>query len=213
MNSVLSQIDLAYVIERYKKRINQFGLSFDSMKSGSIEKQLIRHEIHATSIKSENPQILDIGCGLGQFYIYLQEHNINCSYTGYDILEDYITKCKQDYPTAQFFKRNIFEEGIDKKYDNIILSQVLNNKYSHSDNMSVMIETMKLAFNNSKSAVSIDMMSDYVDFKSEELYYYSPEKIFKEAKKITNRVVLRHDYRPFEFTIQLFHKEVDGYVE
>jgi hypothetical protein len=128
-------------------------------------------------------------------------------------LEDYIIKCQHDYPSANFYKRNIFEEGIEKKYDNIVLSQVLNNRYTHSDNMNVMIETMKIAFENTRIAVSIDMMSDYVDFKSEELYYYSPEKIFKEAKKITNRVVLRHDYRPFEFTIQLFHKEVDGYVE
>ncbi len=211
--SILNQKDILNVINRYKNRIEQFGISFDSMKSGSIEKQIIRHSIHASSIKKNNPELLDIGCGLGQFYIYLQEQKINCSYTGYDILEDYITKCKQDYPEAHFFKRNIFEEGIDKIYDYIILSQVLNNKYIHSDNMSVMVETMKLAFDNSKLAVSIDMMSDYVDFKSEELYYYSPEKIFNEAKKITNRVVLRHDYRPYEFTIQLFHKEADGYVE
>ena len=213
MSSVLSQKDLAYVLERYKNRINQFGISFDSMKSGSIEKQIIRHKIHASSIKSINPEILDIGCGLGQFYIYLQEQNISCIYTGYDIVEEYINKCKLDYPDANFYERNIFEKGIDKAYDNIILSQVLNNKYSHSDNMQVMIETMKMAYEHTRIGGSIDMMSTYVDFKSEELYYYSPEEIFKEAKKITNRVLIRHDYRPFEFCIQLFHKDAEGYVE
>lgn len=93
------------------------------------------------------------------------------------------------------------------------MSQVLNNKYSHSDNMQVMIETMKMAYEHSKIAVSIDMMSNYVDYKSEELYYYSPEAIFMEAKKITKRVILRHDYRPFEFCIQLYHNNVEGYVE
>jgi SAM-dependent methyltransferase len=213
MSSILSEKDLVKILERYKNRINEFGVSFDSMKSGSIEKQLIRHKIHANSLKTENPKILDIGCGLGQFYIYLQEQNINCIYTGYDIVNEYINKCIKDYPNSTFYNRNIFENGIDKEYDNIIMSQVLNNKYSHSDNMQVMIETMKMAYEHSKIAVSIDMMSNYVDYKSEELYYYSPEVIFMEAKKITKRVILRHDYRPFEFCIQLYHNNVEGYVE
>ena len=42
--------DLDYVKDRYKKRIQEHGVTFDSMKSGSEEKQLVRHKIHASSL-------------------------------------------------------------------------------------------------------------------------------------------------------------------
>ena len=85
------------------------------------------------------------------------------------------------------------------------MSQVLNNRYSSSDNFQVMCQAIQLAYNHSNHSVSIDMMSSYVDFENPELYYYQPEEIFKFAKSLTKKVKLLHDYRPFEFCIQLFH--------
>lgn len=63
--SILNKNDVLNVINRYKNRIEQFGVSFDSMKSGSVEKKIIRHSIHASSIKNNNPEILDIGFKMG----------------------------------------------------------------------------------------------------------------------------------------------------
>lgn len=212
MESVLSTEDLKYVLDRYKKRILEHGVTFESMKSGTIDKQQIRHAVHSTSFRSTNPKVLDIGCGLAQFYTFLKEKNIPCQYLGYDILEDYIEKCKKEIPECTFESRNIFEKGIEGIYDNIVMSQVLNNKYSSSDNLEVMKTAIAMAFKHTTVGVSIDMMSSYVDFKSDELYYYSPEKVFEFAKTLTKRVVLRHDFRPYEFCIQLFHQDADGYV-
>ena len=53
--------------------------------------------------------------------------------------------------------------------------------------MQQMIATV--CFEHANVAVSIDMMSDHVDFRSEELFYYSPEKaifICKEPYKKSN---------------------------
>jgi len=58
----------------------------------------------------------------------------------------------------------------------------------------------------------VDMMSSYVDYQDPALYYYSPEEIFRFSKTLTRRVMLRHDYRPFEFCIQLFHASVGPYI-
>jgi len=56
------------------------------------------------------------------------------------------------------------------------------------------------------------MLSTYVDFRNPDLFYYPPEEIFRMAKAIAPRVVIRHDYRAFEFCVQLFHPEVEGFV-
>ena len=207
-DSVLAASDVKIVAERYQKRIQEYGATFESLNSGSIKKQQIRHQVHASAIKKNSPSILDIGCGLGDFYKYLKDCGKKCHYTGYDIVPEYIKACRHSFADASFYERNIFEDGIDGVFDIIILSQVLNNKYKNSDNLTVMKTAMRLAFEHTRDYVSIDMMSSYVDYENPILYYYSPEDIFRDAKTITKRVILRHDYLDFEFCIQMFHSQV-----
>jgi SAM-dependent methyltransferase len=212
MSNPLNPQDKQRLLERYRERIATHGVTFDSMCSGSPEKQWVRHSVHVDALRNPNPSILDIGCGLGQFYVHLQTRQIACQYTGYDIVDEYISQCQTLYPESHFEARNIFEQGIDGMYDTVVMSQVLNNRYQDSDNMQVMAQALQLAFDHTQVSVSVDMMSSFVDFQSNELYYYNPADILAIARKITKRVVIRHDYRPFEFCVQLFHEQVDGYV-
>jgi len=211
-NSVLHQSDLDYVISRYRSRIADHGPTVESMKSGSEEKQDIRCLVHSSSFLTENPSVLDIGCGVGYYYGYLKKNGIACKYTGYDIVPEYIDKNLESYPEASFEVRNVFEAGINGVFDNVVLSQVLNNRYQSSNNVDVMTKMIELCFAHSRIGVSIDMMSSYVDFKNEDLFYYAPEQMFSIAKTIARRVSLRHDYRGFEFCLQLFHDDAPGFV-
>jgi len=209
---VLDPEDATYVIERYQKRIAEHGPTFASLNSGSETKQNIRHEVHASSMRGLKPSVLEIGSGLGDFYKYLLQHHLDCSYAGYDIVPEYVEQCRRLYPEANFERRNVFLDGIDGTYDTIVMSQVLNNRYRKSDNMQVMNHALELAFKHTSVSVSVDMISSYVDFQNPELFYYSPEEVLRMAKSIASRVLLRHDYRAFEFCIQLFHDDVEGYV-
>lgn len=209
---VLDPEDATYVVQRYQKRIAQHGATFASLNSGSEAKQEIRREVHASSLRGLKPSVLEIGCGLGDFYKFLLQQHPDCSYHGYDIVPEYVDQCRQQYPEATFERRNVFLDGINGTYDTIVMSQVLNNRYRKSDNMQVMRRALELAFEHTRVSVSVDMISSYVDFQNPELFYYSPEEIFRIAKTIASRVLLRHDYRGFEFCVQLFHEGVEGYV-
>ena len=210
--AVLDPEDTHRVIRGYQLRIAKYGATFASLNSGSLEKQKIRHQVHASALLGSDPSVLDIGCGLGDFYQSLKEDGRNCQYTGYDIVPEYVAECRKRYPEANFQVRDIFREDIDGAYETIVMSQLLNNRYQKSDNLQVMKTALSLAFRHTRISVSVDMMSTYVDFQNPDLFYYSPEEIFRFAKSITRRVVLRHDYRPFEFCIQLFHEDTPNYV-
>jgi len=209
---ILDPEDANRVIQGYQLRIIEHGATFASLNSGTIEKQKIRHHVHASALIGPCPKVLDVGCGLGDFYQYLKERNRDCQYTGCDIVPEYIAECRKRHPEANFQLRNIFREDVGGTYDTIVMSQVLNNKYKKSDNLQVMKTALALAFRYTRISVSVDMMSTYVDFQNPDLFYYSPEEIFQFAKSITRRVVLRHDYRPFEFCIQMFHDAAPNYV-
>jgi hypothetical protein len=210
---VLDPDDVSLVIQRYQRRIAEHGPTFASLNSGSEEKQAIRQWVHASALRGERPSILEVGCGLGDFYKYLSGQQRDCFYHGYDIVAEYITECRRTYPKAKFEVRNIFVEGIDGTYDTVVMSQVLNNRYQKSDNMQVMQRALELAFQHTRVSVSVDMLSTYVDFRNPDLFYYSPEEIFRMAKAIAPRVLIRHDYRAFEFCVQLFHQEAEGYLK
>jgi tRNA G46 methylase TrmB len=210
--AVLDPDDVNRVIQRYQERITQHGATFASLNSGSEEKQAIRQWVHASALRGDRPSILEVGCGLGDFYKYLSRQKRDCTYHGYDIVPEYIAECQREFPQAKFEIRNIFIDGIDGNYDTVVMSQVLNNRYQKSDNMQVMQRALQLAFQHTHVSVSVDMLSTYVDFRNPDLFYYSPEEIFRMAKAITPRVLIRHDYRAFEFCVQLFHPEAEGYV-
>ena len=209
---VLHPDDVSYVLHRYQQRIAEHGPTFASLNSGSDQKQALRHGVLASALRGPKPSILEVGCGLADFYKYLLKPKQDCSYRGYDIVPEYIAESRRTYPQADFVLRNIFLEGIEGTYDTIVMSQVLNNRYKKSDNMQVLQRAMELAFQHSRVSVAIDMLSTYVDFRNPDLYYYSPEEIFRVAKTISPRVVIRHDYRAFEFCVQLFHEDVEGYL-
>ena len=209
---VLDPDDVTQVVRRYQQRIAEHGTTFASLNSGSLEKQELRHQVHTSALQGSKPSILEVGCGLGDFYQHLRSHKIDCSYRGYDIVPEYIAECRRVYPSAEFELRNIFVDGIDGRYDTLVMSQVLNNRYQKSDNLQVMRRALELAFSHSRISASIDMLSTYVDFRNPDLFYYSPEEIFSIAKSIAPRVAIRHDYRAFEFCVQMFHEEAEGYL-
>ncbi|HEY3975004.1 MAG TPA: class I SAM-dependent methyltransferase [Candidatus Sulfotelmatobacter sp.] len=218
MPQVLDPEDVNQVIQRYRRRIAEHGVTFASLNSGSEEKQAMRQWVHASALRGERPSILEVGCGLGDFYKYLIAQKQDCTYHGYDIVPEYIAQCQSAYPQAthpetRFEVRNIFLDGINGIYDTVLMSQVLNNRYEKSDNMQVMRRALELAFQHTRVSVSVDMLSTYVDFRNPDLFYYSPEEIFSMAKAIAPRVVIRHDYRAFEFCVQLFHQEAEGYLK
>jgi len=210
---VLNPEDASLVVQRYQRRIAEHGPTFASLNSGSEEKQALRHSVHASALRGARPSILEVGCGLADFYKYLVRTNRDCSYHGYDIVPEYIAECQSVCPQAKFEVRNIFLEDIDGIYDTIVMSQVLNNRYQKSDNMQVMRRALELAFQHTRVSVSVDMLSTYVDFQNPDLFYYSPEETFRIAKTIAPRVLIRHDYRAFEFCVQLFHPEAEGYLK
>lgn len=212
-SQVLDPDDVSLVIQRYQRRIAEHGATFASLNSGSEEKQALRQWVHASALCGERPSILEIGCGLGDFYKYLIGQKRDCAYHGYDIVPEYIAECRRVYPQAKFEVRNVFLDSIDGSYDTVVMSQVLNNRYQKSDNMQVMRCALELAFRHTRVSVSVDMLSTYVDFRNPDLFYYSPEDIFRMAKAIAPRVLIRHDYRAFEFCVQLFHQEAEGYLK
>lgn len=185
----------------YQKLFNQYGISPQSVGWGSKEgKQSIRFDVLCKIGDLSNSTILDLGCGFGDLFGYLNYQKIKIKYHGIDINENLVNMGKKIYPEASLEYRDFEKKKFAKKFDWVIASGITSygSTYSHLTNI------MKEMFRICKKGCSINFVSDNVDYKSKNLFYSSPEKIVSVTKSITNRFVLKHDYMPYEFTLYLY---------
>jgi SAM-dependent methyltransferase len=185
---------------RYSVKLKKFGYDPRTLGWDTKENQYTRFRVATNSISMENSQILDVGCGLADFYTYLKERKVNIStYSGIDINPEFIDACKKSHHDADnFMVRNILIDSPKRNsYDVVSMFGVLNFKFSEFDNEIFAREMIEQAFKISRKAVVVDMLSERYDLtyqKEDFVHYYNPVKMLDFALSLTPHVQLRHDY-------------------
>lgn len=194
------------ISKKYKELIRKYGDSPEAAQWSSRETQEKRFAILAGIGDLNGTRILDFGCGPGHLGTYLKSKNVHFNYTGVDIVEDFFDIARKNNPDARFGSLQEFEH---EKFDYIIISGVFNNK--RRDNRKFYQASLKKLFNMCTRGVAFNLMSTYVDYKSDNLFYESPERVLRFIKqKLTQFVCLRHDYEvkpglvPFEFAVYAY---------
>ncbi len=99
----------------YKESICRFGISAQGVHWNSQSSQYKRFEILSEFIKDDipNASIVDVGCGMGEYYNYLMDENLEPKkYIGIDCEEDMINISKKRYPKTNFLIQNVLEDEL-----------------------------------------------------------------------------------------------------
>ena len=200
----MNEADKAEIKSRYRDRLKQHGAGIQALASGTPERQQTRFGVLAEIGDLEGASVLDLGCGFADFHQYLLNQGIQSRYTGYDICPEFVELAAERFPESRFEVRDVQVDGIPEKFDYIICSQTFNNRLAHEDNLKLMQDVLRISYEASEKGVAMDMLTSYVDFREDRLFYYSPEEIFRFSKTLTKRVTLRHDYPLFEFAVYLY---------
>ena len=192
----------------YDESFKKFGDSPSSLLTPKGRNNLRYRAIDQYLVK-DDISVLDYGCGLGYLLEYLTSLNLNhnFSYTGYDILPEFIKTCKNKYPKGTF---NLISENDDfhEKFDIVFASGVFNIKSHDLD-----IDSKEYAFNRIKKLFSItnevlicDFPSQYVDYKQTDAQHFDVQELLDfVSNKLSRRFILRHDLLPYEMTV-VVHK-------
>lgn len=182
------------------------GDSAEAAQYSSVESQERRFEMLINIANLSGTKILDFGCGTGHLATYLKRKGIDVQYTGVDVVEEFLSVGRKKHPEHHF---GTLSDISAEKFDYVFVSGVFNNKTS--GNRKFYQSSIRTLFDLCDGGLSFNMMSTYVDFRNDELFYESPERVFRFVKKeITPFVTLRHDYEvksgivPFEFIIYAY---------
>lgn len=187
------------IINKYDERLKQYGYSPKSL--GWMKgKQTLRFKILTEIGNMNDCSVLDVGCGFGDLYKFLLDNGLKVDYLGLDINPNLINLAKKIYPSANFIIKDVVNLDTKKKFDWIILSGIFEFKMSEEHMQNI----FNKLFSVCNKGIAVNFLSSYVDFKSKDAFHVSPESIFSLCKTLSRRVLLRHDYMPFEFTIYLY---------
>ena len=193
------------IVDRYRNRLSKCGPTFESLGSGSKKHQNIRFNVLKNVGNLSGKRVLDVGCGLGDFYKFLESKEIRVEYTGVDLVPEFIEACTSQFQKPIFEVRDILEKPFpSKSFDFVFCSQVLNYNFKVKDNYSYAKKMLRAMHGFSREAIACDFLTSFVDFEEEHLFYYDPLKIFKFCKRLSKRVNLVHSYKLYEFTVYVF---------
>ena len=199
-------MDTADISAHYRRLLAEHGDTPQAVQYSCTQSQERRFEMLAGIGDLQHKRILDFGCGTGQLGHYLKRQDINFEYFGTDIVDEFLTLCRNKFPRGNFEEFSFFSK---MQFDYIFISGVFNNKIEN--NRAFYEKTLRLLFPICKLGIAFNMMSSYVDYQDPALFYEYPENVFGYIKReITPFVVLRNDYEvkggvvPFDFTVYAY---------
>ena len=193
------------IIRFYDKNVKAYKNDIKSVAWGSRTSQQKRFEILSQIADLGGRSVLDVGCGLGDFYGWLSSIYSNIRYTGIDITPSMIEIAAKSYPKIRFKIQNILElKKVTPSYDYVFASGIFNRRIvGHKYFLNKTIEKM---FALSKRGVSFNVMSTKADFVEKNEYYADPGRMLNFCLNLSRKVVLRHDYMLHDFTVYIYKR-------
>ena len=201
-----TQKPLRGVAELYEKSLSDHGLTSKSVGWKDEASQLLRFDKLSQVIGAggERFSVNDLGCGYAAMFDYLrQRHDARLSlYHGYDISDEMLAAAGQTVidQRAIFHKASQASEEADYSF----VSGTFNVKMDASDEAWTehVKETLLQLAAQSRRGFAFNLLSTYVDWKQDNLFYADPLAFFDFCRRNISRYVsLLHDYPLYEWTI------------
>lgn len=185
---------------------------YDLVKS---KKKFIFINRHFSELKSNRKiNILDIGCGIGQFIKSNSFDKNKINYTGIDIAEQSITYCKKKFKNkGLFLQKDIFEKNKKssfflkpkKKFQLVFsLSTIEHKNYLNSKNNLFFFLKNSVEFVKNGGYIIFDYFyKENLDFTNKECNYLSLKDIIEISRNYSNQIKLDFKVSKFEVLVSL----------
>jgi SAM-dependent methyltransferase len=181
-------------------RTNQ--ISPFSLNWGSRASQEMRFAVLEEVGDLAGASLLDVGCGLGDFYDWQRRAGLGVSYQGVDLTPEMIRVAKERFPGVDFRVGNVLEEEIGT-FDYVIASGTF--YLRQNEPFEFMQYLIARLFASSRKGLAFNSLSAWCDGRDAGEFYADPAQTLDFCRTLTPWVALRHDYYPRDFTVYLRH--------
>ena len=170
----------------------------------TAESQRVRFEEFTRVGPLKGSKILDVGCGLGAFWGYLQEKEITVTYTGIDLFPEVIQEAQKFYPDAKFEVRHILARPYPARaFDYSFLSGVFNVKVK--DNWLYTKTMLRQILLQTKKAVAFNILNADSGLKESNRFVVTNQEITAMARSLgVKKTHLLDHYHHLDITLFLY---------
>jgi len=169
--------------------------------------QRLRFEAFLLDHDLAGKSVLDVGCGLGDFYAHLRQRGTGVEYVGYDISASMIQQCRARYPDQRFETGNFLDFQSASRFDYSVAFGIHN--IHVPGGRAILEQTTRHQFALTSIAAHVTLLTDRYTWFARHLQAWRVEEILGMALEITPYVALHHDYLPSDFSVTLY-REVIG---
>jgi len=191
------------IISFYEDNLNSHEDGHEVLGWGSESSQLKRFEILSKIYDLNGSSVLDVGCGLGDLYMWFKKNKIQVDYLGIDITTKMILKAKKKYPKASFKICDLINNFHSlNRVDFVLASGIFNRKIkNHEKFVKNMIAKM---YEKCNRALGFNILSTRADFQEKNEYYADPEELLQYCKELSKNVIMNHEYMNHDVTYFLY---------
>ena len=188
----------------YSQTLAKYNATYRGVAWSRESTQAIRFMVLSLVADLNNQRVLDLGCGTGDFFEYLQQENIDCDYLGLDLCKEMVKKAREKHPGIQVTSGDIFSWKPPSTFDYVFGSGLLS--YRVDDPYTYVEQAMKRLFSWTDQALGLNFLSQYspASDQSKRFMYYNPAKVLEIAQGLSPFVELRHQYLINDFTIFIY---------
>lgn len=149
-------------------------------------------------------RVLDVGCGVGDFYDHLQRRGVACGYHGVDIAGQMIERCRERFPAARFEVADVTRWTPEEPCDYVVSFAIHNVRMEGGREL---LETVtRRQFELCTRAAHVSLLTDRFAGFDPHIQPWRAEEVLSLALSLTPYVVLRHDYLPNDFSVTLYRE-------
>ena len=168
----------------YKKRVEKYGPDPRSVGWKNRYNQRIRFHTFCNEFNFSKKSVLDVGCGVGDFYHYLKSLKKDVQYTGIDACEEMIQTAKETYPSGQFYTTWLEEYQTKIPFDSVVASGIFALRVT--DQKNYFLRQLQRAYSLASEVLMVNILTTETTKKEQFdcFYYYDPVDLLL-LKKLT----------------------------
>lgn len=193
------------VRSNYQKSLKKYGFCPKALQWRTRSAARARYKNLVCDINFEKKSILDVGCGFGDIIPFIGKKAQRFSYTGVDLVPEFIKFAQNKYPNFEFIEKDYFTRPLKKKFDIIITCGTLNSNIKNP--LKYRQKAIKTMFKHASEVVAFNMAGGHpqpINKKENRVYFVDSLAILKFCLSLTPKIIFRHHYRFNDFTIVMY---------
>jgi SAM-dependent methyltransferase len=186
----------------YANLLRQHGPTPLALDWGGRASQEKRFGVLAAIAPLHGTRVLDVGCGLADFYDFLQRRGIDVGYTGHDLNPEAIAQARERYPALRLEAGDLMDLADSKAFDYVFASGLF--YLRQASPWEYLEASVRKLFGLSRRGLAFNSLSTLAPRRDASEFYADPARVLAFCLTLTPHVTLRHDYLPNDFTCYLY---------